>query len=332
MRPIRWLAGAAAFALLAWALIFAYRKGKEERQNEVQREEPVIAPIRVAADSHGVVVRIDSAEVEGLGIRLEPARAVSTAPTVQLNGVIVPDSARIAVLRAPVAGRLEATEGTQWPELASRVAAGTVIAQVADARPLAIPRGGVVTQVGARPGEIVQAGQVLLAISDLSQPLARIAWTEGAPATPPARLVGAAARPQRPLGECAAHRPVVRRRSRHPASRLQLPHVGHLARACRRSPDHRFGACRSRPRRRSGRARLGDGAMGRTPLGLRRTRARTVRPCAHPDHHRVARRLGGARRHRPRRPHRDGRRRAAALRGVPRPGAGGRRGRGVMRR
>ena len=189
MKPIRWLAGAAIFALLAWALIFAYRKGKEERQNEVQREEPVVAPIRVAADSHGVVVRIDPAEVEQLGIKLEPARPVSTAPTVQLNGVIVPDSARIAFLRAPVAGRLEATEGTRWPELASRVLAGTLIAQVADARPLSIPRNGVVTQVGARPGEIVQSGQVLLAISDLSQPLARIAWTEGAPANPPARLV-----------------------------------------------------------------------------------------------------------------------------------------------
>ena len=188
MKPIRWLAGAALFALLAWALIFAYRKGKEERQKEVQREEPVIAPIRVAADSHGVVVRIDPVEVEQLGIKLEPARPVSTAPTVQLNGVIVPDSARIAFLRAPVAGRLEATEGTRWPELASRVVAGTVIAQVADARPLSIPRNGVVTQVGARPGEIVQSGQVLLAISDLSQPLARIAWTEGAPANPPARL------------------------------------------------------------------------------------------------------------------------------------------------
>ena len=189
MKPIRWLAGAALFALLAWALIFAYRKGKAERQNEVQREAPVIAPIRVAADSHGVVVRIGPAEVEQLGIRLEPARAVSSAPTVQLNGVIVPDSARIAFLRAPVAGRLEATEGTTWPELASRVTGGTVIAQVADARPLSIPRNGVVTQVGARPGEIVQPGQVLLAISDLSQPLARIAWTEGAPASPPARLV-----------------------------------------------------------------------------------------------------------------------------------------------
>lgn len=189
MKPIRWIAGAAAVILVAWALIFAYRQGKQEREKEVQREEPVIAPIRVASGSEGVVVRIDSTEVAALGIVLTPARAVTTAPVVQLNGVIVPDSARIAFLRAPVSGRLEAAAGAQWPELASRVSAGTTIAQVSDAKPLAIPRSGVVTQVGARPGEIVQAGQVLLAISDLSQPLARIAWTEGAPARPPARLV-----------------------------------------------------------------------------------------------------------------------------------------------
>lgn len=188
MKPIRWLAGAALFALLAWTLVFAYRKGREERQNEVQREAPVVAPSRVTAGHDGVVVRLDSAESGRLGLVTEPARSVSAAPTVQLNGVIVPDSARIAFLRAPVAGRLEAAPGAAWPELGAHVAAGAVIAQVADAKALVLPRAGVVTQVGARPGEIVQPGQVLLAISDLTEPLARIAWTDGAPATPPGRL------------------------------------------------------------------------------------------------------------------------------------------------
>ena len=188
MRPIRWLAGAALFALLAWALVFAYRKGREERQNEVQRDAPVIAPSRVAASADGVVVRLDPADADKLGLVAEPARSVSAPPTVQLNGVVVPDSARIAFLRAPVAGRLEVAPGVTWPELGARVAAGGTIAQVADAKGLVVPRAGVVTQVGARPGEIVQAGQVLLAISDLTEPLARIAWSEGAPATPPARL------------------------------------------------------------------------------------------------------------------------------------------------
>lgn len=188
MRPIRWLAGAALLAVLAWALVFAYRKGREERQNEVERDAPVIAPSRVAAGDDGVVVRLDSAEAGKLGLVTEPARSVSAAPTVQLNGVIVPDSARIAFLRAPVSGRLEAASGVTWPELGARVVAGVTIAQVADAKALVLPRTGVVTQVGARPGEIVQPGQVLLAISDLTEPLARIAWGEGAPATPPARL------------------------------------------------------------------------------------------------------------------------------------------------
>ncbi len=188
MKPTRWLAGVALFALLAWALVFAYRRGREERQNEVQREAPVIAPSRVAASDDGVVVRLDPAEAGRLGLVTEPARSVSAAPTVQLNGVIVPDSARIAFLRAPVAGRLEAAPGAVWPELGARVGAGAMIAQVADAKALVLPRAGVVTQVGARPGEIVQPGQVLLAISDLTEPLARIAWTDGAPATPPGRL------------------------------------------------------------------------------------------------------------------------------------------------
>ena len=201
MKPIRWLAGAALFALLAWALIFAYRKGKEERQNEVQREEPVIAPIRVAADSHGVVVRIDPAEVEHLGIRLEPARAVSTAPTVQLNGVIVPDSARIAFLRAPVAGRLEATEGTQWPELASRVTAGTVIAQVADARPLehSAERRG---DAGRRPPRRDRPAGAGAARHQRSLPAARAHRVDRGRARQSAGASrGAAARSQRPLGD-----------------------------------------------------------------------------------------------------------------------------------
>ena len=188
MRPIRWLAGAALLALLAWALVFSYRKGKAERENEVERDEPVIAPSRVATGDDGVVVSLVPAESGKLGLVTEPARPVSVAPTVQLNGVIIPDSARIAFLRAPIAGRLEAASGVAWPELGARVAAGVTMAQVADAKALVLPRSGVVTQVGARPGEIVQPGQVLLAISDLTEPLARIAWSEGAPAAPPARL------------------------------------------------------------------------------------------------------------------------------------------------
>jgi hypothetical protein len=185
MKPIRWLAGATLFALLAWALIFAYRKGKEERQNEVQREEPVIAPIRVAADSHGVVVRIDPAEVETLGIRLEPARAVSTAPTVQLNGVIVPDSARIAFLRAPVAGRLEAAPDAHWPELATRVSADRHRRSPAAIEHSAEWRG----DTGQRPPRRDRAVRAGAACDQRSLQPGAHGVDQGAPANPPARLV-----------------------------------------------------------------------------------------------------------------------------------------------
>jgi multidrug efflux pump subunit AcrA (membrane-fusion protein) len=108
---------------------------------------------------------------------------------VTLAGTIIPDSSRIGFLRASVAGRLDLAPGARWPELGSHVDAGAVLAIVADAKPLTVPRGGTVTEVGARPGEVVQPGQVLLAISDVTQPIARIAWADDAPATAPASLL-----------------------------------------------------------------------------------------------------------------------------------------------
>lgn len=131
-----------------------------------------------------------------MGLVLAPARAVSTGPTIQLNGVIIPDSSRTSYLRAPIGGRLQAVGDVRWPDVGQHIEAGLVLAQVADARPLAVPQGGTVTQVAARPGEIVQPGQVLIAITDLSHPLARIAWSDEAPSHPPERVtVQSMARP-----------------------------------------------------------------------------------------------------------------------------------------
>jgi multidrug efflux pump subunit AcrA (membrane-fusion protein) len=47
---------------------------------------------------------------------------------------------------------------------------------------------GVVTAVGARPGEIVEAGQVLLELADDTRPVVRIAWPQDA-GPPRSRLV-----------------------------------------------------------------------------------------------------------------------------------------------
>jgi multidrug efflux pump subunit AcrA (membrane-fusion protein) len=74
------------------------------------------------------------------------------------------------------------------------VASHVALAQVSDARPLALPIGGIVTRVGAQPGALVEAGQVLLEVADYSRPLVRVAWLDPSGTAPPARLrVGPAA-------------------------------------------------------------------------------------------------------------------------------------------
>jgi multidrug efflux pump subunit AcrA (membrane-fusion protein) len=80
-------------------------------------------------------------------------------------------------------------EGAHWPGLGERVRAGVEIARVSDARPLAMPISGTVTRVGAQPGALVEAGQALLEVADLSRPLVRVAWLVDAGGAPPHSLV-----------------------------------------------------------------------------------------------------------------------------------------------
>lgn len=181
----RWLIPIAVLMIVAFVLVQRFRESHELREREEAREEPVIAPSRVAAAEDGIVVRLDTADVRGMGIAVEPLKPARAAPPVTLNARVIADSARIAMVRAPFAGRLDVADGATWPELGTRLQAGTPLAQIADAKPVLVPRSGVVTMVGARPGEMVQAGQPLIAITDVSQPLIRVAWSDGAPATPP---------------------------------------------------------------------------------------------------------------------------------------------------
>lgn len=103
-----------------------------------------------------------------------------------LTGELIADPGRVTTMRPAVPGRLVAPGG-RWPALGERIAAGTVVAQVSDALPLVAPRGGTVTRVAAQPGELVQAGQELLQLTDFGELLARIVWRADAP-VPPATI------------------------------------------------------------------------------------------------------------------------------------------------
>lgn len=114
-------------------------------------------------------------------------RTATDIDRVQLAGVLVANPAQSTVIRAPVGGRLVSERG-HWPVLGEHVSGGAELGQVSDARGLTAPRAGIVTAVNAQPGEIVQAGQTLLEITDLSHPIARIVWSADAPSRPPRKI------------------------------------------------------------------------------------------------------------------------------------------------
>lgn len=179
--------------VLVAVIVIGFLAGRGERAREAEREAPVNASSRMRnvegplGDEAAVV--LDSVAQARAGIEISVLGAGSSAATmtIQLTGELVADPTQITTVQAPLAGRLT-TPGGHWPALSERLARGTIIVQVSDARPLPLPRGGTVTRVSAQPGQLVQAGQELLQLTDFSSLLARIAWNPEAPRTPPRQI------------------------------------------------------------------------------------------------------------------------------------------------
>jgi hypothetical protein len=183
----RLVVGLVALAI-AIGLVVLYRSHSPEGAQEAKRDKPVVAPSRVSGDSEAVLVALSPDEGSRVGVELTVLGSASRGTEVRLAGDVVPETERAAALRAPVAGRFTVPEGAHWPTLGQRVSPHVVLAQVSDARPLALPIGGIVTRVGAQPGALVEAGQVLLEVADYSRPLVRVAWLDPSGSAPPARL------------------------------------------------------------------------------------------------------------------------------------------------
>ncbi len=185
---IRRVAPIALAAALATGLVLLYRQHRREVAAEAGRDAPLVAPSRVR-DQHGTaIVTLDSAERQRIGLAVAALHPITGALEASLPGEVVVETERATVLRAPVAGRFTLPRGAHWPGLGERVAAGTPIAQVSDARPLASAISGIVTRVGAQPGAIVEAGQALLEVADYRHPLVRVAWLESAGGAPRPRI------------------------------------------------------------------------------------------------------------------------------------------------
>jgi multidrug efflux pump subunit AcrA (membrane-fusion protein) len=158
--------------------------GRSDGDTQTDAEKPIAAPSRVRASGGEAIIEVPGEEFQRLGLQLAGLTAARSAPEVRLPGELVPDPERTTAVRAPLAGKLSISTGGHWPRFGERVAEGDVLAQVSDALPLSAPRTGVVTAVGAQPGEMVDAGQLLLELTDYGRPIARIAWGAAAPPPP----------------------------------------------------------------------------------------------------------------------------------------------------
>lgn len=169
--------------LLALALAgCAGGKGDDDEEREAA------PPPALTAVGQDAGLTVDSATQARIGLRTAPLVATTTGPEVELAGVVVADPGATATLRANVTGRLAAAEGTTWPRVGQALAGGQSVAQVGDALPVAAPRGGTVVAVHAYPGQVVQAGDPLLELTDYAAALVRVPWSgEGPP--PPAGSV-----------------------------------------------------------------------------------------------------------------------------------------------
>jgi hypothetical protein len=180
MRSGRGLLAGAILVALVVGVVALYLDHRSEVASEESREEPIVAASRVRETADGPVVVLDSVERGRLGLETATLAPASAAAPTRLVGEVVDEPERTSALRAPIAGRLSVPQGRRWPSLGDRLTAGEPVAQVSDARPLTVPLTGTVTRVGARPGEIVESGQLLLQLVDRSRPVVRVVWSEAA--------------------------------------------------------------------------------------------------------------------------------------------------------
>lgn len=175
MRPRVLIVLLVLLAVLAGVLVLRAARGGE-REGEVEADAPIVAPSRVAASDGEPRVVLDSAESGRIGLATAELAPATARSGLRLSGQVIPEPERTVTVRAPVAGRLSVLPGGRWPSLGEPLRAGAPLGQVSDAQPLTAPMAGAVTAVGARPGEIVEPGQMLLELADNSHPVVRVAW------------------------------------------------------------------------------------------------------------------------------------------------------------
>ncbi len=169
-------------AVLSLGGIVGCRGDADKQPNESSNTVPKLQ----SAPSAGV--GLDAAARRRAGIETHQLSAGTGADLMRVPGILIADPSRVTTIQSPISGRLAILPNTKRPGYGERVPGGAVIGQVSDARPLTVDRGGTVTKVSAQPGELVQAGQVLLELTDFGEPMARVIWRATAPTPAPSTV------------------------------------------------------------------------------------------------------------------------------------------------
>ncbi|MEO8139976.1 MAG: HlyD family efflux transporter periplasmic adaptor subunit [Gemmatimonadota bacterium] len=148
------------------------------------KEKPAASTAVVGGE---VAIVLDSATIARIGLRTVVVARSERAPEIELAAQVVEDPGATSTIRTGVGGRLTEAEGHPWPHVGDRLTAGEAIAQVGDARPVLVPRGGTVLRLLAQPGELLQPGQELLQLIDFRTALVRVVL-DPAESAPPAVL------------------------------------------------------------------------------------------------------------------------------------------------
>jgi biotin carboxyl carrier protein len=170
-------------------------RGGLRQQQAAEREAPTAGTVTALGTE--TVVALDTATIGRIGLRVATLANATHPVETEAPAVVVADPGATTTVRAGTSGRLAAVADHRWPRVGDRLAAGAGIALVGDARPIPVPRGGTVTRLLAQPGEMVQAGQPLLELTDFSAPLVRVTWPAGTaepPGSLPFRALGASRR------------------------------------------------------------------------------------------------------------------------------------------
>jgi len=160
-----------ALLLLALLLTGACDRGGTERDAEEAVQSPAAAEI---PEGRETAVALDSETIRTIGLETRALQPSHRGPERELTAEVIADPGAGVTIRAGVSGRLSSVGENQWPRLGEHLDAGTPVGRIGDGVPVLVPRSGTVTAVLAQLGELVQAGQGILLLTDYSTALIRV--------------------------------------------------------------------------------------------------------------------------------------------------------------